>query len=160
MLTFSNSEKKQPHSNSCWQTLALTTGSPLLGEKHQHIKIDYRCYCSCRYETLLLLLMMYHLSQPCRMYHEMESFFWFGQIKIADMRAILFAMYALVVQYLHRKAASCTCNNFYTCNKFFWVTYVIDTYIYVNCFLLHQYIKICIMYVCLVRNAISATCSI
>ena len=70
----------------------------LLGEKGR-IKFGFGRY-SCGYETLLLL-MMYRLSRPCRIYREMESFFGFRRSKIcAGIRAMMDAMYTLAVKYL------------------------------------------------------------
>lgn len=70
----------------------------LLGEK-ECIKFGFGRY-SCQYETLLLL-MMYRLSRPCRIYREMESFFGFRRSKIcAGISAMMNVMYTLAVKYL------------------------------------------------------------
>jgi hypothetical protein len=71
----------------------------LLGEK-ENIKIGDGPRFSCRYETLLLL-MIYRLSRPCRIHRDMESFFGFRRIKIcAGIRVMIDAMYTLAVKYL------------------------------------------------------------
>ena len=70
----------------------------LLGEKGR-IKFGFGRY-SCGYETLLLL-MMYRLSRPCRIYREMEAFFGFQRSKIcAGIRGMMNAMHTLSVKYL------------------------------------------------------------
>jgi hypothetical protein len=70
----------------------------LLGEKGR-IKFGFGRY-SCQYESLLLM-MMYRLSRPCRIYREMEAFFGFRRSKIcAGIRGMMNAMHTLSVKYL------------------------------------------------------------
>ena len=70
----------------------------LLGEKGR-IKFGFGRY-SCQYESLLLM-MMYRLSRPCRIYREMEAFFGFQRSKIcAGIRGMMNAMHTLSVKYL------------------------------------------------------------
>jgi hypothetical protein len=95
-LTFFRFRKEhlQIVADKLWPRLARY----LLGGKGR-IKFGFGRY-SCGYETLLLL-MMYRLSRPCRIYREMEAFFGFQRSKIcAGIRGMMNAMHTLSVKYL------------------------------------------------------------
>ena len=87
-------EHLQVVADKLWPRLA-----PYISGEKEHIRFGVGRY-SCQYESLLLM-MMYRLSRPCRIYRDMESFFGFRRSKIcAGIRAMLIAMKTLAVQNL------------------------------------------------------------